>query len=340
MPKEVLKFKVSREIADKAAAINLRSGLWVQDDQDPLGFLISQTAYIEPQVYEVRYADIQYPMLVPVDTAASEWARTITYFSMDKVGQAAWYSGVGKDIPLAETWRNKHDVTIEMGAIGYRYTMEEVAQAMMAGVPLQADRAMAARRAAEEYIDSIVLNGDATKSMDGLLNHSSITKTDAATKAGGATTEWVDASADEIITDVNSILGNLWDASKTVEMANTLLLPPSAFFLIAGMPRASGSDMTVLEWVRRANLFTATTGMELMIRVCRGLENAAATNHGRAVAYRRDPEVLKLHLPMPHRFLPVWHTAPLVYDVPGIFRTAGLEIRRPGAMRYLDLITT
>jgi hypothetical protein len=26
----------------------------------------------------------------------------------------------------------------------------------------------------------------------------------------------------------------------------------------------------------------------------------------------------------------------LVFDVPGIFRLAGLEIRRPGAVRYVD----
>jgi hypothetical protein len=35
--------------------------------------------------------------------------------------------------------------------------------------------------------------------------------------------------------------------------------------------------------------------------------------------YRGDPQIVKFHLPMPHRFLPVWQTAPIVYDVPGIF---------------------
>jgi hypothetical protein len=73
-----------------------------------------------------------------------------------------------------------------------------------------------------------------------------------------------------------------------------------------------------------------------MIRVVRGLDTAGASGNGRAIAYRRDPEVLKIHIPMTHRFLPVWQTGPLVYDVPGVFRIAGLEIRRPGALRYLD----
>ena len=337
----MLRIKVSREIADIAAKRAIASGLAIQDDQDPLGFLISQTAHVEAQAYEVRYPDIQYHMLVPVDMSANEWARSVTYFSMDKVGQGQWFNAAAKDIPLAESFRTKHDVTIEMGAIGYRYTTEELGQAMLVGTPLTADRAMAARRAAEEFIDDIVINGDSTKGYDGLINNSSVTATNAAqSSTTGTAEEWTGKTPAEIINDCNSILGNLWDSSKTVELADTLLLPPSAFFLIAGMPRATGSDMTVLQWVQRANLYTATTGMDLMIRVCRGLENAAASNAGRMVAYRRSPDVLKLHLPMAHTFLPVWQTGPMTFDVPGIFRLGGLEIRRPGAMRYLDMITT
>jgi hypothetical protein len=54
------------------------------------------------------------------------------------------------------------------------------------------------------------------------------------------------------------------------------------------------------------------------------------------VVYRRDPGVLKMHLPMRHRFLPVWQTGPIVFDIPGIMRLGGTEVRRPTAMRYWD----
>jgi hypothetical protein len=55
----------------------------------------------------------------------------------------------------------------------------------------------------------------------------------------------------------------------------------------------------------------------------------------RAVAWMKDPEVLKLHMPMPLRFLPV-QPRNIEYYVPGMFRMAGLDIRRPPAVRYLD----
>ena len=58
------------------------------DAQATLGFLVSQTSAIEQEVYAIRYADIQYPNLVPVETSAYPWARTVTYFTVDHVGQA------------------------------------------------------------------------------------------------------------------------------------------------------------------------------------------------------------------------------------------------------------
>jgi hypothetical protein len=32
----------------------------------------------------------------------------------------------------------------------------------------------------------------------------------------------------------------------------------------------------------------------------------------------------------------VWQRGPIRFDVPGIFRLGGLEIRRPKAVRYID----
>lgn len=53
------------------------------------------------------------------------------------------------------------------------------------------------------------------------------------------------------------------------------------------------------------------------------------------VAYRRDPGVVKIHVPMPLRWLQAEQRL-LKYEIPGIFRLGGVEVRRPGAMRYLD----
>lgn len=313
----------------------LRGSLQLVDAQEALSFLVSQTAYIEAEVYRTQYPDIQFRGLMAVDNSAPDWIKTITYFSSDQVGRADWFHSSAKDIPLADVHRTKHDTTIEMAAIGYRYTLEEISYAMLIpGMRLDSERAMAASRASEEFLEQVALYGDTTKNLPGLLNYPGITIVDAPTGTGGST--WDTKTADEIMADVNALLTGVYTASLTVEIADTLLLPVELLLLIATKRIGPDTAMTLLQYLRTNNAYSAVTGRPLNIRGVRGLEDAGVGGSGRIVAYRNAPDVVKFHLPMEHRFLEVWRTGPLVYDVPGIFRVGSTEIRRPGAFRYMD----
>jgi hypothetical protein len=308
------------------------------NDQEAMGFLVSQTAHIESQVVEIQYPDIQYPQLIPVDTSANEWAKSITYYSTDKTGRANWFHAAAKDIHIADVERAQHEVGVEMADIGYRYNLEELGQAMMIpGMNLSADRAAAARRAYEEFIDDVALRGKAEKSMYGIMDYPGVTTVLASNESGNTT--WDTKSVDGILADVNNALSGVYTGSLTVEMADTILLPINALTTL-GTKRIDSTDVSAMSYLMRNNVYTQITGSPLTIRALRGLETAGQNGSGRMVAYRRDPQVLKMHIPMTHRFMPVWQTGPLVFDVPGIFRTAGLEIRRPGAVRYVDGIET
>jgi hypothetical protein len=310
----------------------------IQDSQAVLGFVTSQTSYIESQVIETVYPDIQYPQLIPVDTSANEWAKSVTYYSSDKVGRAGWFHSYAKDIHVADVDRTKNEVGIEMADIGYRWSLEEVGQAMMIpGMNLTTDRANAARRAYEEFVDDVALRGKAEKNFYGILNYPGITAVLAGIETGH--TVWNLKTADAILADVNNALSGMYTDTLQVEIADTILLPVGAMTIIA-TKRIPDTSMTVMQFLLTNNVYTMTTGRPLTIRAVRGLETAGQGGSGRMVAYRRDPQVLKMHIPMTHRFLPVWQTGPLVFDVPGIFRLAGLEIRRPGAVRYVDGILT
>ncbi|MBP2238098.1 hypothetical protein J2Z31_004625 [Sinorhizobium kostiense] len=96
-----------------------------QDAQQvAMSFLIRQASLIEPTVYAMKYQEIQYAQLIPVDTSAPEWIQSVTYFSMDSVGQAQWFSGLAHDVPKVELTREKFETTVSMAAIGYGYTLE------------------------------------------------------------------------------------------------------------------------------------------------------------------------------------------------------------------------
>lgn len=313
---------------------------YLVDAQQAIGFLIEQTTHIEQEVYRIQYPEIIYPQLVPIDTSAGDWSKSVTYFSLDKVGQANWFAGNATDMPIADVNKNKFEQGIEMAGIGYRYNLEELGVAMsVPGTNLTAERAEAARFSYEQFMDQLAYNGNAAKGFTGLNNNVNVTRVDAIADGTGSSALWSAKTADQIIRDVNQTgLSGVYEGSLTVEIADTVLLPIAAMNILS-ITRIPNTSMTALTYLATNNLYTFTTGQPLMIRGVLGLDRAGAASVGRMICYRRDPRVVKLHVPMTHRFLPVWQTGPIVYDIPGIFRVGGVEIRRPGAFRYVDGIT-
>lgn len=309
-----------------------------QDAQQvAMSFLIRQASLIEPTVYAMRYQEIQYPSLIPVDTSAPEWIQSVTYFSMDGVGKAEWFHGNAQDINKVELTREKFETSVSMAAIGYGYTLEELGTAQLLGMNLTSDKASLARRIAEEKIDQIAFVGDAGKGYTGLVNASSPTATTAPADGTGSATTFASKTPDQILRDINGQLIGMFTGTLGAEIANTLLLPYSVLLDLSTRRIDAVNQTTILEWIERNNVYTRTTGQPLTIRGMFGyLDTAGASSSKRMVAYNRSPEVLKMHLPMTFRFLPAWQTGPMKFDVPGIFRAGGVDIRRPKAVRYLD----
>ena len=309
------------------------------DAQAALSFMVQQASMIEAEVYRMQYPEIQYQALVPIDTSGGDWVKSKTFFSLDRVGAADWLHHYAADVRIADIERGKFEQTIELAGIGYRYSLEELGQAMASGMNLTMERGEAAGRASEEFLDNLALRGDTAKGFPGLINSAAVTAEDAINDGAGSSRAWTAKTADQIMRDINTTgLTAIYTGTNTVEMADTILLPPAHFALIATKRLADQSDVTVLQWLQQYNTYTAITGRPLTIRAVRGLETAGTGATTRMVLYRNDPQVVRFHLPMAHRFLQVWQTGPVVFDVPGIFRTGGTEIRRPGAMKYVDEI--
>ena len=304
--------------------------------QSNYNFVVQQTTMIEQTIVKMQYPDVQYPDLIPVDGGGNEWVKSITYYSQDMMGRADWFHHTALDVPLAELTREKFERGIEMAAIGYRWTIEEVASAINTpGLNLTADKATACRRASDEMIDDVALRGAPAKNMQGLINNSLIAATTAPADGTGSSTTWASKTNDQIIRDMNNALMGIATGTNWLYYADTVLLPPAVLVGMAGR-MFNNQPITILEWIKKYNVLTVQTGRPITIAGVRGLETAGVGSISRMVAYRRDPSVLKFWIPMRHKFLPVWQRGPLVFDVPGIFRLGGLEIRMPAAMRYLD----
>ena len=306
------------------------------DAQVAMSFAVSQASRINATVYQAKYPAIRYRGLVPVDTTGPEWVKSITYFSLDGVGQAEWMNAGADDVPKVELLRAKTEATVSMAAIGYGWNIEELAQAQQLGIDLSGRKGSASRRASEEKVDTVAFFGDTEKGFTGITNNPNVTAVDAAATGEGSSTAWADKTPGMIMSDVNAMISGVFVGSNTVEMIDTILLPYTQMHDLGTRQLSENTETTVLQWLRTNNVYTMETGQPLNMRGIRGLETAGDGATARMVGYRNDEEVLRLNMPMPFRFFPVWQTGPFRYDVPGAFRIGGVDVSLPGAMRYMD----
>lgn len=289
------------------------------NDAAALSFVVSQATYIEREVFSIPYPEIAYAQMIPVDTSAGEYSASVTFFTQDIVGKAKFMNSTADDFPLANIVRSKFEQSILDAGIGYEFSLSEIGQAQMMGRGLPTEGAMAARLAYEQLVDAVALAGDS--GIEGLYATTGITSTAAAAA-------WAGATAAQILADVNGIISRIVAATGGIHWPNTLVLPLAQFSLIAGKQIDPTNQTTILDFIRRSNAYTAKTGQELMIFSDVRLSN-------KAVCYKRDPQVLKMHIPMPLRFMPP-QLINLQVRVPGMFRFAPLSIRQPKAIQYIS----
>lgn len=299
-------------------------------DADNIAYLRQQAAIINRQAVELDYQS-QYADLLPVTTSGNPFAPSVVFVSSDKLGRADWISGNADDVPMADLDMQEKVKTVHTAAIGYGYGWQELGAAQSMGINLTADKATAARRAYEEFVDVIAFNGDSKKGIKGFTNLASSDYTSATDSTAG---NWSDAQ--KLLGLIFAKIVATGQGQKPT--ADTILLSPAKFALLASTFVASGASY--LDVLTNANPVTGITGRKLTIRAVAGLDTAASGGKERIIMYRRDPSVVQLHIPMPHRFLPVHQSGPLRYEVPGAFRIAGVNVLRKQDVTYLDYTGT
>lgn len=317
-------------------------------DAQALSFVTAQGFKVNQTVYEARFPDWDFGRLVYVDTSGPAWSPGILTYTSDLSGRANWQSGAAKDIPLADVSQDMQTKTFQLAAIGYQWNIEEINTAIQVGASLSDRRARAARLAYTKFMYDLTLFGSTEKGLGGLTNYSGVTVEIVPADGTGSATYWVNSAGvgiktpAQIVRDINLGIQGISLATFETELADTILLPVEAFNYIAATPYSATTMETILSFVLRTNIYTLTTGRPLTIRSVRELGSAgegAAAGEGRMVVYKNDQDYVKLHLPMPHQFLPVYQDGPLNWTVPGIFRTGGVELLTTVAFRYLDGIS-
>ena len=291
--------------------------MMIMDAPAALGFVLSQRTHLETEVLNRPYPEFKYARMIPVDTSANPYAASVTFFTRDSVGKAKFINASGDDIPYANTTMSKFEQTVMTAGIGAQWSLEEIGAASQLGISLSTDELDAARMAYERLVDDVAFVGDTGIGVEGLFNTTGITST-------AAGTAWNVATSAQIVQQVVDDFTAVRTASLGMETADTLVLPIAQHALIVTKAYGVEGAATVEQYLQTA--LSKLMGKPITIESDYRLTN-------KAVIYKRAPDALKLHMPMPLQFIP-----PQMFNFKvktlGMFRFSALNIRKPVTMRY------
>src|SRR6056300_953442 len=290
-------------------------------------FLERQLEHIRPQVFEVAYADIKYPTILPVTSEAGNAAQTFTYRIMDSTGEFKLIADAADDLPRADISQVEKSINIRSFGGSFGYTVQELRAAQMANISLEQRRASAVRRAYEEKVENVAMFGESTVNLAGFFNNSTVDIIAADRWFTGSTAS---GTSQDMLELLNYGVSAIINASNMKEQPDTILMAYEDYNKVSTTRNSDSSDLTVLEYFLRTNPY---------IRNVEPINQLDASNSvlgtNRMVVYKRDPEKVQLHIPQPLELFPPQQRG-LEFIVPAHARVGGVALYYPKSVIYVQ----
>lgn len=230
-------------------------------DAGDTAMFLRQLLYIMPQPYDYKYPEIRYQDLLPISYAVPTGAKQHAYHQFDEMGLAKITDDYADDAPNVE--RQGHEVIGNVFGIrsSYSYSIQDLRSASMGSIPLDAMKAMTARRIIERLCDKLACVGDTTRSMYGIANDPNIITVNAANKAAGNGVKWAtlsgstispNATPNEILNDINAMYAAIRITSKGTHEPDTLILGTQNHSLISTLRLDQLNMKTVIAYLFEA----------------------------------------------------------------------------------------
>lgn len=218
----------------------------------------SDLRQIEQTLYTPKESELLARKILRVNTNFNKFAPAIGYRWYTRTGSAKIFAagGSAKDIPFVGEDGGEKSQKVYDIVTGIRYDLREIeATQVMAtrtdipSVRLDMLRPETARRAVAELENRIVLLGDSTYGIEGLINATGITSVsvaDGAAGSGAAKKLWANKTPKEILKDLST--ARTTAKQKGLFNPDTLVLPPDQYDLL-DQPYSDTSTMTIRAWL-------------------------------------------------------------------------------------------
>jgi hypothetical protein len=236
------------------------------------------------------------------------------------------------DFPRVDTYGTETTVKVKNVQDSFGYSDMEIKRAAKVGRPLEAQRALAARKTIDTQLEVVAKTGDTATGLKGLFNQTGVTEYTVPDGATGAKTQWTTKTADEMLADLNGIIFAIQEGTAGIENPDNIGLPQARYNLIKTTRIGTDSlGKTVLQYFLEQN-------PGVTVDWYAGLESAAPTDASydgnmMMVAWKNTPDKLVMDLPQPFTQMDLMQDG-LMKVVPCRARTAGVTVFYPKSVAY------
>lgn len=287
-----------------------------------------QLEFVQQEVVEVEFPELQADKWIPQLSGVNPGADNFRWYDGNTAGRAKMIANYADDLPNVTKYLSENLSPIRSEGVSYSYSIQDIRRAVLLGIPLESDLAIRAREAIERLRDQVLGIGDTTRGISGFVNSSLVP-----ILSVGLTGTWASATADQILSDLNTMAAAVWSQSGQVHKADTILLPTAPYTVAASKPyNTTGDGSSVLAVFLRNNPWGIKQVDSWAI-----LDTAGADSGPRAVVYQKDPRNLHSITPILFESLPP-QARDLEFVVPCHGRVGGTVWQRPLAGVYVDVL--
>ncbi len=305
-------------------------------DTNETAMFLRSLLYIMPQAYEFKYPEIKYASLFPVNYSVPTGAKSHAFREFDEMGTAQLMDNYGDNAPNAERLGLETIGQIFSVRSEYTYSLQDLRSQAFSGIPLDAMKAVTARRIIERKCDALAAVGDTAHGFTGIANDANITSVTASTKTAGGLkwgvlagqTVTPNATANEILNDCNILLNGVFVTTKGTHTPDTLVFGTQNWALINTMRLDSFNMVTVAAYLMQALPWLKA------LEYWPQLDTANAGNE-RILCMQRSPENFQIIIPQEFEQLPP-QAQNMAFKVPCHKRFGGVQMRFPKAISKMD----
>lgn len=303
-------------------------------------FFSRELETISRKMHAVEFAQGLTRKLLPINNEMPPEDESFTWRLWDQFGKAKRMADAADDVNQVGVKGTENNQIVQVYALGFSYTEDEVRKAAKLQRPLEQDRAKAVREGIERQLNDVATDGDSDGGLTGFLGLTGTNTGTPKTKGAGGTA-WLDvngllvATADEVISDVNLAIRKPFADSAEIEKVRRVVIPTAQMAAISQTPRSAQSDTTILQFLKTNNPDVEFMSWERLKYVVGG--STPNLTADRLIAYNPDPSKLELILPIEFE-----QQAPQLknyrYRVNCRMKSGGVIAYRPKSILFMDAI--